>query len=350
MSGKSTLLRTVGINTVLALAGAPVRAESLRLSPLVIGATLRIQDSLQEGRSRFYAEITRIREIADVSRGPVPLLFLLDELFHGTNSHDRLIGSSGVLRSLLDHGAVGLITTHDLALAGIARELSPRAVNVHFEDWFDGQELRFDYRLKTGPVTRSNAIALMRAVGLGSAGGVMTTPNPSVTYATYLQLDELLSLQQPRADGPEHDELLFIVIHQVYELWFKELLHELDRVAALLTERRASPRTAHAQAHSDDPQGAGRTARHSRDDDAAGVPVVQVAAGRRERIPVRPVPADRVRARREDASRLSRGLPRTVAPARHSSADTASRRCGMPSSTTSRARAIRCRPPNSRAT
>ena len=140
--------------------------QSLRLSPLVIGATLRIQDSLQEGRSRFYAEITRIREIADISRGPTPLLFLLDELFHGTNSHDRLIGASGVLRSLLDHGAIGLITTHDLALTGIARALAPRAVNVHFEDWFDGQELRFDYRLKPGPVTRSNAIALMRAVGL----------------------------------------------------------------------------------------------------------------------------------------------------------------------------------------
>ena len=166
MSGKSTLLRTVGINTVLALAGAPVRAHSLRLSPLAVGATLRIQDSLQEGRSRFYAEITRIREISDVARGPTPLLFLLDELFHGTNSHDRLIGASGVLRSLLDHGAIGLITTHDLALTGIARALSPRSVNVHFEDWFDGQELQFDYRVKTGPVTRSNAIALMRAVGL----------------------------------------------------------------------------------------------------------------------------------------------------------------------------------------
>ena len=166
MSGKSTLLRTVGINTVLALAGAPVRAQALRLSPLSLGATLRIQDSLQEGRSRFYAEITRIREISDVATDPTPLLFLLDELFHGTNSHDRLIGSSGVLRSLLDRGAIGLITTHDLALTGIARALVPRAVNVHFEDWFDGDELRFDYRLKSGPVTRSNAIALMRAVGL----------------------------------------------------------------------------------------------------------------------------------------------------------------------------------------
>jgi len=166
MSGKSTLLRTVGINAVLALAGAPVRAQSLRLSPLAIGATLRIQDSLQEGRSRFYAEITRIREITDLARGPLPLLFLLDELFHGTNSHDRLIGSSGVLRRLLDCGAIGLITTHDLALTAIARALAPRAVNVHFEDWFDEGEIRFDYRMKPGPVTRSNAIALMRAVGL----------------------------------------------------------------------------------------------------------------------------------------------------------------------------------------
>ena len=128
MSGKSTLLRTVGINAVLALAGAPVRAQSLRLSPLAIGATLRIQDSLQEGRSRFYAEITRVRELADLARPRArPLLFLLDELFHGTNSHDRLVGAAGVLRSLLDRGAIGLVTTHDLALTAIADELAPRA-------------------------------------------------------------------------------------------------------------------------------------------------------------------------------------------------------------------------------
>jgi hypothetical protein len=180
MSGKSTLLRTVGINAVLALAGAPVRASALTLSPLAIGATLRIQDSLQEGRSRFYAEITRIRAIADVAgglradargaaTGPAPLLFLLDELFHGTNSHDRLVGASGVLRSLLDRGAIGLITTHDLALTAIADDLAPRANNVHFEDWFEQGEMRFDYRMKPGRVTRSNALALMRAVGLDVA-------------------------------------------------------------------------------------------------------------------------------------------------------------------------------------
>jgi hypothetical protein len=166
MSGKSTLLRTVGINAVLALAGAPVRAASLRLSPLAIGATLRIQDSLLEGRSRFYAEITRIRELADVASGPIPLLFLLDELFHGTNSHDRLAGAAGVLRSLLDRGAIGLITTHDLAVTAVADALAPRAANVHFQDWFDGAEMKFDYLMKPGPVTHSNALALMRAVGL----------------------------------------------------------------------------------------------------------------------------------------------------------------------------------------
>lgn len=166
MSGKSTLLRTVGINAVLALAGAPVRAESLHLSRLAIGATLRIQDSLQEGRSRFYAEITRIRELADAAAGPLPLLFLLDELFHGTNSHDRMAGAAGVLRSLVDRGAIGLITTHDLALTSIAADLGSRAVNVHFEDHFEDGQIQFDYRVKPGPVTRSNAIALMRAVGL----------------------------------------------------------------------------------------------------------------------------------------------------------------------------------------
>ena len=166
MSGKSTLLRTVGINAVLALAGAPVRADALDLTPLVIGATLRIQDSLQEGRSRFYAEITRIRQISDLANRSTPVLFLLDELLQGTNSHDRLVGASGVLQSLVERGAIGLITTHDLALTTIAARLAPRAINAHFDDRLDGNEIRFDYRVKPGPVTRSNAIALMRAIGL----------------------------------------------------------------------------------------------------------------------------------------------------------------------------------------
>ncbi|MGH9383811.1 MAG: MutS-related protein [Vicinamibacterales bacterium] len=166
MSGKSTLLRTVGVASVMALAGAPVRAGALRLTPLRPGATLRIQDSLQEGRSRFYAEISRIRALSDLAAGPPPLLFLLDELFHGTNSHDRVVGAAGVLRALLDRGAIGLITTHDLAVTQVVGTLGSRAANIHFEDQFEGGEIRFDYRIKPGPVTHSNAVALMRAVGL----------------------------------------------------------------------------------------------------------------------------------------------------------------------------------------
>ncbi len=166
MSGKSTLLRTVGVNAVLALAGAPVRARHLRLSPLTLGASLRIQDSLHAGTSRFYAEVIRVRQLMDGAAGPMPLLFLLDEIFHGTNSHDRRIGASAVIRSLLERGAIGLVTTHDLALAQIADSLSPRATNVCFEDQFEDGELRFDYRMRTGVVKRSNALALMRSVGL----------------------------------------------------------------------------------------------------------------------------------------------------------------------------------------
>lgn len=166
MSGKSTLLRTVGINAVLALAGAPVRAGRLELTRLAVGATLRIQDSLQAGRSRFFTEISRIRQLADLANGSTPLLFLLDELFQGTNSHDRAAGAAGVLRRFIDRGAIGLITTHDLALTSIADDLTGRAINVHFEDRFERGELTFDYRMRPGPVTRSNALALMKAVGL----------------------------------------------------------------------------------------------------------------------------------------------------------------------------------------
>jgi hypothetical protein len=166
MSGKSTLLRSVGVAVVMALAGLPVRASRFRLSPLAVGATLRIQDSLQAGKSRFYAEITRVRQVVDLAGGSTPLLFLFDELFHGTNSHDRRIGAESVLRGLIDRGAIGLITTHDLALAQIVTGIGPQAVNVHFEDQFEDGQMRFDYKMRPGVVQHSNALALMRAVGL----------------------------------------------------------------------------------------------------------------------------------------------------------------------------------------
>jgi len=166
MSGKSTLLRSVGSNAVLALAGAPVRAERLRISPLAVGASIRIVDSLQTGISRFYSEITRLRQLVDLTEGPRPLLFLLDELLHGTNSHDRRIGAEAVVKDFVRRGAVGLLTTHDLALAHIADVLSPRAANVHFQDHIEDGRIVFDYCLRPGIVTKSNALELMRSVGL----------------------------------------------------------------------------------------------------------------------------------------------------------------------------------------
>ena len=166
MSGKSTLLRTLGINVVLAQAGAPVRARRLRLTPLAVGASIRLSDSLQGGVSRFYAEILRIRQILDATAGPRPVLFLIDEFLAGTNSHDRRIGAEALVRGLVDRGAIGLVTTHDLALAEIAESLGTRAANVHFEDHIEDGKIRFDYVMRPGVVQKSNALELMRSVGL----------------------------------------------------------------------------------------------------------------------------------------------------------------------------------------
>ncbi len=166
MSGKSTLMRTVGVNVVLALAGAPVRAKRLRLSRLHVGASIHILDSLQAGASRFYAEITRMRQIVELTNSDLPLLFLLDEILSGTNSHDRAIGASAVVKGLVERGAIGLVTTHDLALTRIVADLDSRAANVHFEDELKDGRMSFDYHMREGVVQRSNALELMRAVGL----------------------------------------------------------------------------------------------------------------------------------------------------------------------------------------
>ncbi len=166
MSGKSTLLRAVGLNTVLAMAGAPVRAQVLTLSPLQVGASIRINDSLREGSSRFYAEITRLRQLNDLAeRGP-PLLFLLDEMLQGTNSKDRRIGAEAILRSFIERGAIGLASTHDLALTELEGLGEDVVRNVHFEDYLEGGRMRFDFKLRDGVVTKSNGLELMRAIGL----------------------------------------------------------------------------------------------------------------------------------------------------------------------------------------
>jgi len=166
MSGKSTLLRTVGVNAVLAMAGAPVRARSLRVGQISLGASIRVTDSLREGTSRFYAEIKRIRQLVDIAGGERPLLFLLDELLHGTNSHDRRIGADAIIRGMSQRNAIGLVTTHDLALSYIADDQSAGMRNVHFEDHLVDGKMLFDYVLRPGVVRKSNALELMRSVGL----------------------------------------------------------------------------------------------------------------------------------------------------------------------------------------
>ncbi len=166
MSGKSTLLRAVGTGVVLAMAGSTVRARRLALSPLAVGATLRVQDNLRQGRSRFYAEILRLRQILDLANGPRPLLFLLDEILAGTNSHDRRVGAEAIVTGLVDRGAIGFVTTHDLALAEIVDRFAPRAANVHFADHLEDGVMTFDYTMRPGVVRHSNALALMRSVGL----------------------------------------------------------------------------------------------------------------------------------------------------------------------------------------
>jgi MutS domain V len=170
MAGKSTFIRCVGVNAVLAQCGAPVRAARLRLSPLAVAASICILDSLSGGVSRFYAEIHRIKLVSDLGLGPVPVLFLLDELFSGTNSHDRLAGTEFVVRSLVERNAIGMVSTHDLALARIPESMGARAANFCFEDRFEGGQLIFDYKLKPGIVQASNALELMRSIGLGVGG------------------------------------------------------------------------------------------------------------------------------------------------------------------------------------
>jgi len=160
MSGKSTLLRAIGVATVMASMGAPVRAKSLRLSPLQVGASIVSRDSIRDGTSRFYAEITRLRDIV-ASAQREPTLYLLDEVFMGTNSHDRRIGAAALMRGLVAAGAIGLVTTHDLALTEI-----DGATNKHFSDQMEKGTMHFDHTLREGVVTHSNALELMRSVGL----------------------------------------------------------------------------------------------------------------------------------------------------------------------------------------
>jgi DNA mismatch repair ATPase MutS len=166
MSGKSTLLRAVGINAVLALSGAPVAARGLRLFPLAVRTSMRISDSLSQGVSHFYAELRTLKSVLDAARGSTPVLFLLDEILHGTNSRERQIGARWVLGELLRLGALGAVSTHDEGLCQLPEPLASQLEQVHFRETMAGDEMNFDYRLRQGPVTSGNALRLMRSMGI----------------------------------------------------------------------------------------------------------------------------------------------------------------------------------------
>ena len=179
MTGKSTLMRSVGVNAVMAMCGAPVRALSLRLSPVRVGASLLVNDSLKSGQSRFYAEIERLRSIcrmAEQTREPAGLdggeeraagvLFLLDDLLEGTNSRDRLTGAQGILRALVQNGAIGIVTTHDLALTAMEGLEAGWFRNMHFQEQIAEGRMQFDFRMREGVVATSNGMELMRLFGL----------------------------------------------------------------------------------------------------------------------------------------------------------------------------------------
>lgn len=168
MSGKSTLLRALGVNAVLAFAGAPICATAMRIGAARLATSMRVEDSLEQGVSHFYAELRRLKRVLDLAREPgrPPALFLLDEILHGTNSRERVIGAWAVVRELLRLGALGAVSTHDLGITALEKELGGSVENVHFEEQVQGEAMTFDYVLRPGIVQSSNALRLMRAVGI----------------------------------------------------------------------------------------------------------------------------------------------------------------------------------------
>ncbi len=166
MAGKSTFLRTIGMNAVLATAGAPVRAASAKLSVFAIGASISVADSLLEGKSKFLAEVERLKQTLDLTRGKLPVIFLIDEILSGTNSRDRRAAAEAIIESLLAGGAIGALSTHDLALTEIGDIPHLRGLNMHMDSTHPDDPLGFDYRLKSGVSRHSNALAIVKMIGV----------------------------------------------------------------------------------------------------------------------------------------------------------------------------------------
>ena len=167
MSGKSTFLRTVGINLCLAQAGAPVCASAFTWSWSRLGCCIRVNDSLDAGLSFFYAEVKRLKTIlhATTDRASPPVLFLIDEIFKGTNNRERLIGSRSYIKALATGNGYGLVSTHDLELTDLEKEIAS-LVNAHFQETVSDGALSFDYRLRPGPCPTTNALRIMELEGL----------------------------------------------------------------------------------------------------------------------------------------------------------------------------------------
>lgn len=166
MSGKSTFLRTCGINAVLAFAGAPVCASAFTVSHVRLHSSMRISDSLEENISSFYAELRRLRAIISGAESDPKAFLLLDEILRGTNSDDRYAGSVALIRQLTGYGSVAMVATHDLRLAGLEKELPDNIENYHFDVKVNGEELFFDYRLTPGVCSSFNASLLMKKMGI----------------------------------------------------------------------------------------------------------------------------------------------------------------------------------------
>lgn len=175
MSGKSTLMRAMGVNTVLAQAGAPVCASEMTVSPLSLRTSMRMSDSLDQGVSHFYAELRKLKAVLDACSAEVPVFFLLDEILHGTNSRERQIGARWVLAELLRNGAIGAVSTHDSGLCTLPEPLMSAVQQVHLREVTEGSEMTFDYKLRPGPVQSGNALRLMRSLGIGVPLQVDTT-------------------------------------------------------------------------------------------------------------------------------------------------------------------------------
>lgn len=166
MAGKSTFLRSIGVNMVLAMAGSPVLAQSFRCSVMQVSSSMRVADNLQESTSTFYAELKRLKAIIEQVKAHDPVLVLLDEILRGTNSLDRHTGSAALIRLLIKEKAVALLATHDVELAPMEKEYPSQLHNYHFDAQIEGEELFFDYKLKRGVCESINASLLMRKIGI----------------------------------------------------------------------------------------------------------------------------------------------------------------------------------------